>query len=357
MTDEERYPPPYEAGGAGRVPADPAAGARAPAGRGLELHRHYAGSTACLPSRATLFTGQYPSLHGVHEHRRHGQGGIRPGDDAGSIPTRCPTMGDWFRAARLPDPLPGQVARLPCRPPRSPATHEGLGANDATALVDDAVDGVPTGRPPRSVRVLGLDRAGAARRRPGRQRHRPRPRSSPSRWPSSSASWPSDRDEGPWLTVASFVNPHDIAFAGFGWEAARIRADADERCPTSPRRPARRDSLDERPTAQGQFRGAGPDALRPAGRPRLPPALLLAPQAGRPGDRPDPRRARGVGHGRGHDRGVHLRPRRPARARTAASSRSGTTATTRRIRVPLVVRGPGVDAGPAGSTCPPATST
>ena len=25
-------------------------------------------------------------------------------------------------------------------------------------------------------------------------------------------------DQGPWLTVASFVNPHDIAFSGFGWE-------------------------------------------------------------------------------------------------------------------------------------------
>ena len=34
---------------------------------GLEFHRHYAGSTACTPSRATLFTGQYPSLHGVSQ--------------------------------------------------------------------------------------------------------------------------------------------------------------------------------------------------------------------------------------------------------------------------------------------------
>ena len=40
--------------------------ARALQDRGLTLHRHYAGSTACSPSRATLFTGQYPSLHGVN---------------------------------------------------------------------------------------------------------------------------------------------------------------------------------------------------------------------------------------------------------------------------------------------------
>ncbi|WP_277545406.1 sulfatase-like hydrolase/transferase [Brevibacillus laterosporus] len=29
--------------------------------------RHYIGSAACCPSRATLFTGQYPSLHGVSQ--------------------------------------------------------------------------------------------------------------------------------------------------------------------------------------------------------------------------------------------------------------------------------------------------
>ncbi|WP_246329021.1 sulfatase-like hydrolase/transferase [Brevibacillus halotolerans] len=34
---------------------------------GMEFHRHYIGSAACCPSRATLFTGQYPSLHGVSQ--------------------------------------------------------------------------------------------------------------------------------------------------------------------------------------------------------------------------------------------------------------------------------------------------
>ncbi|WGX74716.1 sulfatase-like hydrolase/transferase [Paraclostridium bifermentans] len=32
---------------------------------GLEFKNHYVGSTACSPSRGTLYTGQYPSLHGV----------------------------------------------------------------------------------------------------------------------------------------------------------------------------------------------------------------------------------------------------------------------------------------------------
>ncbi|MHB1137635.1 MAG: sulfatase-like hydrolase/transferase, partial [Microthrixaceae bacterium] len=67
MTDEERYPPPYESDAVlefrrAQLPARD----RMRAG-GVELHRHYAGSTACVPSRATLHTGQYPSLHGVSQ--------------------------------------------------------------------------------------------------------------------------------------------------------------------------------------------------------------------------------------------------------------------------------------------------
>ena len=33
----------------------------------MSFLNHYIGSTACSPSRATLFTGQYPSLHGVSQ--------------------------------------------------------------------------------------------------------------------------------------------------------------------------------------------------------------------------------------------------------------------------------------------------
>ena len=65
--------------------------------RGLEFHRHYAGSTACTPSRATLFTGQYPSLHGVTST----DGTAKQSSDPGMHwldPDSVPTLGDWFRA-------------------------------------------------------------------------------------------------------------------------------------------------------------------------------------------------------------------------------------------------------------------
>jgi arylsulfatase A-like enzyme len=60
--------------------------------------RHYAGSTACSPSRATLFTGQYPSLHGVTQT----QGIAKKSQDPDMFwlqPNTVPTMGDYFKQA------------------------------------------------------------------------------------------------------------------------------------------------------------------------------------------------------------------------------------------------------------------
>ncbi len=65
MTDEERYAPPYESDSVRSFRTSQLTARESIRDRGLEFHRHYAGSTACVPSRATLFTGQYPSLHGV----------------------------------------------------------------------------------------------------------------------------------------------------------------------------------------------------------------------------------------------------------------------------------------------------
>ena len=214
MTDEERYPPPYETAALAEFRRTQLPARERLRDGGLELHRHYAGSTACVPSRATLFTGQYPSLHGVAEDRRHRQEGDRPGDDL-ARPRRGADAGRLVPRRRLPDPLPGQVARLHADL-SIPGTHESLMASD-----DDGRARSPTrstayrradrldpfgfsgwiGREPH-----GADKAdcghGARRRvrRAGRRAVR-------------RAGATAD-DDGPWLAVASFVNPHDIAFAG-----------------------------------------------------------------------------------------------------------------------------------------------
>ncbi len=87
MTDEERYPPPYESAAVAEFRRTQMPARERIRGGGLEFHRHYAGSVACVPSRATLFTGQYPSLHGVSK-----TDGTREGSDRsidGVAGSRC----------------------------------------------------------------------------------------------------------------------------------------------------------------------------------------------------------------------------------------------------------------------------
>ncbi|HEY9231339.1 MAG TPA: sulfatase-like hydrolase/transferase, partial [Blastocatellia bacterium] len=97
MVDEERYPPVYETD---EVRAWRRAEFKAQdqlRRTGMEFHRHYAGATACSPSRATIFTGQYPSLHGVTQTTGTAKSAF-DSDVFWLDPNTVPTMGDYFRA-------------------------------------------------------------------------------------------------------------------------------------------------------------------------------------------------------------------------------------------------------------------
>ena len=133
MTDEERYPPPYEDASVAEFRRTQLPARERLRDGGLELHRHYAGSTACVPSRATLFTGQYPSLHGVAQTDGLAK---KPTDPSmGWLdPDEVPTLGDWFRAGGYRTHYRGKWhvshADLPV-----PGTHEGLMASDEDGQV------------------------------------------------------------------------------------------------------------------------------------------------------------------------------------------------------------------------------
>jgi len=98
LTDEERAPMPWEDEALTGWRHDVLTGRRWFDDSGIVLQRHYTGSVACVPSRPTLFTGQYPDVHGVTQ-----TDGI--GKEAGDTRMRwlrrgeVPTMGHWFRAA------------------------------------------------------------------------------------------------------------------------------------------------------------------------------------------------------------------------------------------------------------------
>ena len=98
MTDEERAIPPYEAPEVLEWRDNVLSGRNWFKDNGVSFNRHYTGSLACVPSRPTLFTGQFPDVHGVTQ-----TDGL--GKDAYDTrmrwlpPREVPTLGHWFRAA------------------------------------------------------------------------------------------------------------------------------------------------------------------------------------------------------------------------------------------------------------------
>jgi len=60
------------------------------------MRKHYTASAACVPSRASIMTGQYPSVTGVTQT----DGNYKSAHDVPFLdPAGIPTIGDWFRAA------------------------------------------------------------------------------------------------------------------------------------------------------------------------------------------------------------------------------------------------------------------
>ncbi len=98
MTDEERATPPYESADVVAWRQRTLTGQRWFDEHGVRFNRHYTGSLACVPSRPTLFTGQYPDVHGVTQTDGLG----KMADDTRMRWMRqgeVPTIGNWFRAA------------------------------------------------------------------------------------------------------------------------------------------------------------------------------------------------------------------------------------------------------------------
>jgi len=98
MTDQWNYPPPYENPSLTTWRQTYLTGEQSLRSAGFELHRHYVASIACAPSRTSLFTGHYPSLHGVSQT----DGLAKPIWDKRRwplYPATVPTMGNYFRAA------------------------------------------------------------------------------------------------------------------------------------------------------------------------------------------------------------------------------------------------------------------
>jgi arylsulfatase A-like enzyme len=260
MTDEERYPPPYEGESLARFRREQLGARESLRDGGLEFHRHYAGSTACLPSRTTLFTGQYPSLHGA----ANTDGLAKKANDPAMQwldPNSVPTLGDWFRAGGYETHYRGKW-HISHADLMIPGTHEGLMASDETgAPIPEAVaayQGADRLDPYGFSGWIGREPHGAAKADCGVVRDGVFAEQVVELFGDLAAA----RRDGPWLAVASFVNPHDIAFNGFGWEALLGYPPVDDdTLPAIPEAPSQADSFAGRPACQEAFVKAWPAML------------------------------------------------------------------------------------------------
>jgi arylsulfatase A-like enzyme len=268
MTDEERAVPPYES-------ADVLAWRQRTLGcrrwfdeHGVSFARHYTGSLACVPSRPTIFTGQYPDLHGVTQTDGIG----KRYDDSRLRWLRrgeVPTLGNWFRAAGYDTHYDGKW-HISHADLEDPATGEPLATNDDDGVVDHAavqryLDADPLD-PYGFSGWVGPEPHGAAMSNSGFRRD--------PLFADRIVAWLEDRyarrragDEQalrPFLLVASFVNPHDIVLFPAWQRRSPLEASPTLDPPHVPAAPTADEDLRTKPAAQIAFREAYYSGYGPA---------------------------------------------------------------------------------------------
>lgn len=275
IADEERFPPPYENDAIKEWRKKYLKAQNFLRKHGVEFNNHYAASNACSPGRTTLYTGQYPSLHGVTQTDGGGETAYSP-----TIfwldPNTVPTIGDYLRTAGYQTYWKGKWH----------ATHSDIevpGTHDSFLSYDE-ITGLPI--PAKEelylkanrLREYGFD--GWV----GPEPHGANPRNSGS----SAAIGISGRDEvyssqviklledlqlqktlhnnedKPWAIVASFVNPHDITlFGAYTRLYPLFNFDIDSSVPPIPPSPTAHESLDTKPGVQASYRKIYPKLFQP----------------------------------------------------------------------------------------------
>jgi arylsulfatase A-like enzyme len=249
LTDQLRHPPPYESEGLRRFRREELSAEEGLRESGVSFRRHYVMAAACAPSRASLLTGHYPSLHGVTQ--TDGVAKDPAGDDMTWLaPDGVPTLGDWFRAGGYRTFYKGKWhashAQLdgPRDRPLQSMENDGtpLAENVAAYLEADLLD--PFG----FSEWVGPEPHGIGRRNTGTARD-----------PFTAAETVAllrrleqDGDQRPWLTVCSFLNPHDIAIYGVGalTHGLRHRSSTVPKVANAPTRDA---DLSTKPSCQQSY--------------------------------------------------------------------------------------------------------
>jgi arylsulfatase A-like enzyme len=175
-------------------------------------------------------------------------------------PDEIPTLGDWFRAGGYQTHYRGKW-HISHADLMIPGTHEGLLASDEDGrVITEAVEAYR-----KADRLDPFGFSGWI----GREPHGVHKADCGTVRDGVFAEQVIDlfdqlaeaRAEGPWLTVASFVNPHDIAFAGGFYELLLGFEVDDDTVPEIPEAPSQRDSFAGRPACQEIFKDLWPQMV------------------------------------------------------------------------------------------------
>jgi len=268
MTDEERAIPPYETDDVRAWRQRTLAGQRWFDDNGVTFTRHYTGSLACVPSRPTIFTGQYPDLHGVTQ--TDGIGKVF--DDSRMRWLRrgeVPTLGNWFRAAGYDTHYDG-TWHISHADLHDPATGGTLATNDDDGVVDSvAVQRYLDADPLADFGFsgwVGPEPHGALLANAGVRRD-PLIADRVVAWLEDRYARRRDGDSDamrPFLLVASFVNPHDIVLFPAWVLRSPVKPSHLDPPPVAPA-PTADEDLRDKPAAQIAFREAYYSGYGPAG--------------------------------------------------------------------------------------------
>ncbi len=273
MVDEERYPPVYETEAVKAFRKKNLKAQEAMRKEGIEFHRHYAAATACSPSRASFYTGQYPSLHGVSQTTGAAKGSFDPDVfwlDASSVPT----MGDYFRAAGYRTFYKGKwhVSHADII---LPGSHDALESYE----VFTGKNGKIVPRPvPRIIDLylsanrlndygftgwIGPEPHGNLQQNCGTNRDPGFAKQTLQVLDELEAEHKKAGPEAsPWLIVNSFVNPHDLVLFGLAWERFGYPYTRGV-VPDIPPPPTEGEKLDTKPRCQQSYVDTYPKMLMP----------------------------------------------------------------------------------------------
>lgn len=269
LVDQQRYPTVYESDAlrAFRTAELPAQTKLAQSG--ITFDRHYAASVACVPSRVSLYTGHYPSLHGAASTPGAAKSANDP-DMCWLEPGSVPTVGHYLREAGYRTFWKGrwQASRADRL---VPGTQRPIASYDSNGMTDeaktDAFLKADVLEPFGFSGWVGPEPFGPDALRTGSsagQGKVGRDQAICTQVLQTLSELDASDDARPWFLSASFCNPHDIALWGYVSSLTpEQRAAYDFTIPTTvPAEPFDRalfgrthlEKLDDKPSCQRAYR-------------------------------------------------------------------------------------------------------